>query len=200
MVTNLNLITTSLKAKFAYVYVSCKILTCAGLVRRTLRKVDSGQLWHTLQLHVLLFQLLIISLKVLRFSVDFPDFRPIISYFFHHNYPDWLWEHWDLVCTGVKLFCLFLLAKKFCFMLLIFLWISIQRYLNLLTSMQNFVQYGLSFLEAGSKLVQFCTKLKVEWVLFLHWNVLVSAYWYCPANEYNKITDFVKNSKDDCGY
>ena len=46
----------------------CKVLTGAGLVRKILNK-NSAQLWHTLQLHVLPFQFLIMSLKVLRFSL-----------------------------------------------------------------------------------------------------------------------------------
>ena len=55
-------------------------------------------------------------------------------------------------------------------------------------------------LEAGSKLAQFCTKFKVKWVLFLCRNVLVCGYWNCTANQYSKITGFIKNFEEDYGY
>ena len=43
------------------------------------------------------------------------------------------------------------------------------------------------FLKAGSKLAQLCTKFKVNWVLFLRPNILVSRYWYYAANHCTKI-------------
>ena len=60
--------------------------------------------------------------------------------------------------------------------------------------------YFQLFLEAGSKFVQFCTKFKVIWVLFLRRNVLICGDWYCSENQYSKSTVFVKNSKEEYGY
>ena len=60
--------------------------------------------------------------------------------------------------------------------------------------------YFQLFLEAGSKFVQFYTKFKVIWVLFLRRNVLVCGDWYCSENQYSKSTVFVKNPKEEYGY
>ena len=56
------------------------------------------------------------------------------------------------------------------------------------------------FLEAGSNLVQFCTKFKVMWVLFLLSNVQVCGYWYCAVSQCSKVIGFVKYLKEVYGY
>ena len=45
-----------------------------------------------------------------------------------------------------------------------------------------------------------CTKVKVNWVLFLRQHVLVCGYWCCAENQYNKITGFLKNYKEEYVY
>ena len=66
---------------------------------------------------------------------------------------------------------------------------------------QQFLSLFHLFLEAESKLVQFCTKFKVKWVLFLRQNVPTCRCWHCAANhQYRKITTFIKNFKEQYGY
>ena len=65
---------------------------------------------------------------------------------------------------------------------------------------QQFLSHFQLFLEAVSKFVQFCTKFKLKWVLYLRRNVLVYEYWYCAANhQYSKITGFIKDIKKKYG-
>ena len=61
----------------------------------------------------------------------------------------------------------------------------------------------LSYLELlleSSNLVQFCTKFRVMWVLFLLRNMQVCGYWYPAAYQYSKVIGFVKNFKEVYGY
>ena len=61
----------------------------------------------------------------------------------------------------------------------------------------------LSYLELfleSSNLVQFCTKFRVMWVLFLLRNMQVCGYWYSAAYQYSKVIGFVKNFKEVYGY
>ena len=61
---------------------------------------------------------------------------------------------------------------------------------------QQFLSHFQLFVEAGSKSVQFCTKFKLKWVLYLRRNLLVYGYWYCAANhQYRKIIGFIKDIK-----
>ena len=63
-------------------------------------------------------------------------------------------------------------------------------------SWSQILSYLQLFLEAGSKLVRFCTKFKLTLVLLLLRSVLVCEYWYCAANQYSKVIGFVKNFKE----
>ena len=56
------------------------------------------------------------------------------------------------------------------------------------------------FVEAGSKLVQLCTKFKVMWVFLLLRNVQVCEFWYCAAYQCSKVIGFIKNFKRVYGY
>ena len=74
------------------------------------------------------------------------------------------------------------------------LWKTTTYFLQALINQYQILSYLQLSLEAGSKLAHFWL------VLFLLRNVLLWGYWYCAANQYSKITGFVKNFKEEYSY